>query len=416
MKILMTHPTGNNNVRAVMESLTRANMLAEFNTTISVNAQARWLNYLGTNLRNQLLRRNFRLPEEMLKSHPMRELVRIILPKVGIHHLSQKENSWASIDSVYRKLDASVANKIEATKKSKQITAVYGYEDGAFETFKKAKSLGLTCIYDLPIAYWETSRKLIQEEALRLPEWAETLGGGISDSDEKLQRKSLEMEMADVVVAPGKFVVDSIPEWARNKHQIVSPFGSPDFVTAENFPRHFQQREKKLRVLFVGSMTQRKGLGDLFNAVKLLNSSHIELVVLGTPMVPLAFYEKQLPSFTFLPTRAHDQVLKVMRSCDVFCLPSIVEGRALVMQEAMSQGMPLIITANTGGSDLIKEGQTGFLVPIRSAETIADKLQWFLENKIRINEMGKLAQAHAAEYTWDAYGAKIVTELRKHSS
>ena len=99
--------------------------------------------------------------------------------------------------------------------------------DGALESFKAAKKEGVLCIYDLPIAYWETGRKLMQEEAERYPEWAETLGGGIRDSVEKLERKAQELELADVVVGPGSFVMDSLPQWASKKLQIISPFGSP---------------------------------------------------------------------------------------------------------------------------------------------------------------------------------------------
>ena len=128
-------------------------------------------------------------------------------------------------------------------------------------------------------------------------------------------------------------------------------------------------------------------------------------------MVPIEFYQKELPEFTYLPNRPHEQVLSLMRSCDVFCLPSIVEGRALVMQEAMSQGLPLIITPNTGGEDLIIEGHTGFLVPIRSAEAIAEKLNWFLENRSKIPAMGRMAQKHATKYSWEGYGSKIVSAL-----
>lgn len=83
------------------------------------------------------------------------------------------------------------------------------------------------------------------------------------------------------------------------------------------------------------------------------------------------------------------------------------------MQEAMSQGLPIIITEHTGGADLIIEGKTGFLIPIRSADAIAEKLSWFLENKIRLPEMRVHAQTHAATYTWESYGASIVSALKK---
>jgi len=102
-----------------------------------------------------------------------------------------------------------------------------------------------------------------------------------------------------------------------------------------------------------------------------------------------------------------------MRTCDAFCLPSIVEGRALVMQEAMSQSLPIIITANTGGQDLITgEGGTGFLVPIRSPQVIAEKLSWMLDHRAETKEMGKKAKEHAGTYTWKKYGDGIVDSIR----
>jgi glycosyltransferase involved in cell wall biosynthesis len=411
----MSHPTGNANVRAVISALMCSEMLAEFNTTIAVNPKARWLNFIPGNVKEQLVRRHFPLAPDLVRIHPLREMARLILPKIGLNRIVQNESSWASIDSVYKDFDRNVATRLQATSARDQITAVYGYEDGALETFRAAKKLGLTCIYDLPIAYWETGRRLMQEEAERLPAWAATLGGGINDSAEKLHRKTQELEMADIVIAPGAFVANSIPNWAMKKHTVTSPFGSPASGLQQD-NKNDSSKFRKLRVLFAGSMSQRKGLGDLFAAMKLLNSTQIELYVMGSAIVPMEFYKNQLPAFTYLPNRPHHQVLELMRSCDVFCLPSIVEGRALVMQEAMSQGLPLLITANTGGEDLIKEGSTGFLVPIRSAEAIAAKLTWLLENKSQVAEMGRQAQIHAQNYTWDAYGANIVSSLSTYQS
>jgi glycosyltransferase involved in cell wall biosynthesis len=146
--------------------------------------------------------------------------------------------------------------------------------------------------------------------------------------------------------------------------------------------------------------------------MKLLDNPNIELVVLGSPIAPMDFYKSQYSKFTYEAGRPHHEVLELMQSCDVFCLPSIVEGRALVMQEAMSQGLPLIITPNTGGDDLIIEGKTGFLVPIRSPELIAEKISWFNENRDMIPEMAHLSQQQAAKYTWKDYADKIVDAIK----
>jgi glycosyltransferase involved in cell wall biosynthesis len=414
MKIIMAHPTGNNNVRAVISALKNASMLKEFNTTIAFNKSAYWMKLLPANIQNQLLRRHYDLEPNFLKTYPVRELARMVFPKIGLKCHVNKETSWASIDSVYRNLDANVSNNLNLYSKIDLLTAVYAYEDGALNTFRRAKSLGLICIYDLPIAYWETAKKLLHEEAERLPAWAESLAGGISDSTEKCDRKVMEMEMADIIVTPGVFVADSLPTWTKGKHVIISPFGSPSANGNDIHPNR-NVKSSKLRVLFVGSMTQRKGLGDLFEAIKLLNNPLIELVVMGSLISSMEFYRGQLSTFTYMKNRPHHQVLELMRSCDVFCLPSIVEGRALVMQEAMSQGLPLIITANTGGEDLIIEGETGFLVPIRSPDSIAAKLQWFLTNPSHVKAMGKKAQEHAVNFTWKGYGDTIVSSLLNYN-
>jgi glycosyltransferase involved in cell wall biosynthesis len=126
----------------------------------------------------------------------------------------------------------------------------------------------------------------------------------------------------------------------------------------------------------------------------------------------MTFYQNQLKHFTYERGRPHADVLALMRTCDVFCLPSIVEGRALVMQEAMSQGLPIIITPNTGGEDLVVDG-SGFLVPIRSAEAIAEKLEWFLANRSQIAAMREVAKAHAATYSWEQYGRTITDRLKQ---
>lgn len=408
MSIVISHPTGNRNVRAVIRGLEQAGMLAEFHTTLAADSTASWIKLLPIRFRNEWLRKTYPVSAEHLHTHPALELARMVLSKLGMQYPLRHEKGWASVDAVYTNLDRIVAKRLPKSSTS-EVNAVYAYEDGALSTFTRAKQLGLKCIYDLPIAFWETGRKLMIEEAERLPQWAHTLGGGITDSPAKLERKNRELEMADCVICPGKFVKDSLPVWAT-KAVIVSPFGSPP-VANNQISSSSKTKDRPLRVLFVGSMGQRKGLGDLFAAFRLLNRKDIELVVMGSLMETMEFYRSELSNFTYEPGRQHEKVLELMRSCDILCLPSIVEGRALVMQEAMSQGLPIIITANTGGDDLVIEGSTGFLVGIRSPEAIAQKLMWFLENRSDICEMGNLAKNHAAKYTWEKYELNIINGL-----
>ena len=356
MKVVISHPTGNANVRAILKGLVEANLLEQFFTTIAYFPGTIW-SKLGV---KEIKRRTFDADlKPFTKIHPYREVIRILSGRAGWRYIHTHESSFFGIDSVYKSLDKYLCKKLPFIK---NVNAIYGYEDGSFSSFSAAKSLGLRTIYELPIAYWETSRRLLNEEAQRCPEWRITLGGGITDSDEKLERKTKELELADLIITPSKFVADSLPMNTDKRKVISAPFGTPsssDLITKKK-----QSLNRPLRILFAGTLTQRKGLADLFKAVEILNTKHVELVLLGTLMDDLQFYRKQLPTFTYEPPRAHQDVLNLMETCDIFCLPSIVEGRALVMQEAMSRSLPLIITPNTGGEDLIYK-ESGFLVPIR---------------------------------------------------
>ena len=406
--IIVSHPTGNANLRAVLDGLHARDLLLRFHTSIATFPGNLWDKATALPPLAEFDRRRF--PASLrpyTRQHPWLELGRLAAGRAGLKAFTAHETGSFSVDRIYHALDHYVASDI---RNSRDATAVYAYEDGALESFRAAKERGLTCVYDLPIAYWETLRRLLREEAERRPRWADTLGGGIRDSQEKLDRKSAELELADVVVGPGSFVMDSLPDWAADKRRIVSPFGSPVTDTAPALAAQ-KPSDGKLRVLFVGSMGQRKGLGDLFEAMRLLNNPRVELVVLGSQLAPMEFYRGEYADFTYEPTRPHAGVLELMASCDVFCLPSIVEGRALVMQEAMSRGLPVIITPNTGGADLVVPDETGFLVPIRDPQAIADAIQWFDDHREELPRMSAAARRHAEGYTWPAYGGTVAREL-----
>ena len=407
MKIILSHPTGNNFSRALAEHLFQHGNLAAFHTSFAV-FEGSFLDRLGgTGPLKQIRRRRYKTAlRPYIRTSARYELGRMLSDRFGLSDLTKHESGIFSIDSVYRRADKQTAKSV-AGAKNRGVDGIYAYEDGALASFLAAKAEGIKCIYDLPIAYWKLGRRLMTEEAERLPEWAPTLGGGISDSIEKLSRKDQELDLADMIVVPSDFVAKSLPQNVQARNVVIAPFGSPPSWEGDDRVRT-EKKNSPLRVLFAGSMGQRKGLADLFSAIKLLNTKNIELVVMGSLLAPIHFYKEQLPGFTYETVRAHPEVLSLMRSCDVFCLPSIVEGRALVMQEAMSQGLPLIITPNTGGADLIEKGTTGFLVPIRSPESIAEKLDWFSVNRKEIPEMGRQAKEHAARYTWHAYAQKIV--------
>jgi len=246
---------------------------------------------------------------------------------------------------------------------------------------------------------------------------ASTVGArsGFSRQDraqEKLSRKTRELELAELVICPSEFVLSSLPpKIPDQKRCLIIPFGTPKCDSEKESAK--LNGKNPLRVLFAGALTQRKGLADLFAAMRLIKSNEIELVVMGSLLKPLNWYRQRLVNFTYEPPRPHHDVLRLMQNCDVLILPSIVEGRALVQQEAMSCGLPVIATRNAGADDLIIDGETGFLVPIRAPAEIAEKLAWCAQNRSQLAGMGIAAQKRSRQLTWRGYGDSIVEAVRE---
>ena len=155
-------------------------------------------------------------------------------------------------------------------------------------------------------------------------------------------------------------------------------------------------------------MSQRKGLADLFEAMKLLHGEPVSLSILGQPSMPMEFYRKEYSDFLYFPPCSNHKVREIMKAHDALVLPSIVEGRALVQQEALSSGLPIIITPNSGGEDLVEEGETGHLVPIRSPEKIAEAISSMMAKRKDKGGIQKLCRKKAMEYTWANYAQNII--------
>jgi len=404
--ILLAHPTGNANVRHAALALAEDELLAEFWTCVSWNPQSPIARVVPRGLREQLARRA--LPEPVRKlahHHPWREAGRMLASRLGWDFPCRHERGFCSIDAVFRSLDRRVAQRVASAR---NVKAAYAYEDGAAATFEAARAQGLRCIYDLPIGYWRVAHRIYAEEAECEPQWACTLSG-MRDSSEKLARKDRELELADTVIVASSFTRQTIQAAPRCPSRVhVIPYGAP----AEIAPQDERRSGAKLRVFFAGSLGQRKGLSYLLKAVDLVRAG-VELTLLGTKVSEdCAPLNEALARHRWIRTLPHTEVLREMARHDVFVFPSLFEGFGLVLLEAMAQGLPVIATPHTAAPDLIQDGREGFLVPIRSSEAIAEKLDLLASDSALLSAMKIAARATALRCTWDNYHCQLAGAVR----
>jgi len=404
--LLLAHPTGNTFSRAAARAFHARGWLQEFDTCFTWNPNAPIARLLPPGLAAQLNRRSFLdVPRSLQHSHPWRELLRLAALDRSLPWLKRHERGPLSIDGIYRSFDRHVAARLPSLV---GLQAVYAYEDASLHSFRAARELGLRRFYDLPIGHWRSAQHIFAEERDLQPSWACTLTG-LGDSSAKLARKDEELALAHAVIVPSQFVRSTLLEHQACAAPIhVVPFGSPLALseppsTPESGP---------LRVLYVGSMGQRKGLSYLLEAVDALGDQ-VRLTLIGRPTsahcVPL---NGALERHTWISTLPHSEILEQMRRHDVLVLPSLFEGFALVISEAISQGLPVITTPNSGGTECIRDGVEGCLVPIRDSLAIASRLQQLAGNREQLAAMRHACLERARQLSWAGYEAGLCAVVR----
>jgi starch synthase len=131
--------------------------------------------------------------------------------------------------------------------------------------------------------------------------------------------------------------------------------------------------------------------------------------LLGRKAAPdCAPLENAVRKYRWVPSLSHPAMLREMQSHDVLVLPSLFEGFGLVILEAMAQGTPVITTEHTAGPDVIQNEVDGFIIPIRSAKAITEKLDALASDPERLMAMKLAAKRKATLWSWEIYRQRLL--------
>lgn len=221
------------------------------------------------------------------------------------------------------------------------------------------------------------------------------------------ERDRIKYQIADLIIAPSEFVKKAVVSLGADPARVaVVPYGI-DQSWLETKPEPVRGR-----VLFVGNVSLLKGNHYLAEASRLLARRGVDCEVrvvgpanrriLGDPLFRGPNYVGQVP-------RA--EVRREFQAADVFVLPTLCEGFALVHLEALACGLPVITTRNCGS--VVRDGIDGIIVEIRSAEAIANAVQRIVSDRNLRNAMSRNARERAASFTLKQYEERLVAALAK---
>ena len=264
----------------------------------------------------------------------------------------------------------------------------------------RAKRNGAACLVDHSIADPLVIAETLQTEASR---W------GLPEEFPELHWRcvSQDIDEADHILVNSGFVRDTLMACRRipaNKITILT-LG----VDLARFSPVSVARSKPepFRILFVGEIGLRKGVLYLLQACEKLKLPDAELILIGT----VADIEERLAEskakFRLLPVLPQEELVSYYQNASVFVFPSLIEGSARVIQEAMACGLPIVTTANSGS--IVQDGVEGFVVPIRDPEAIRARIIELYNHPDRRREMSLAARAAAVrEFAPEVYHQGLI--------
>lgn len=302
------------------------------------------------------------------------------------------------------------------------------------------KKRGVGIFLDIPIGHHKYSQYL-QEQGFKMD-------GEIGEIPSYLDQS---INLADIIVAPSLFVKKTLnlAGFSNKKIEIV-PFGA-DLPPHQRFwcggePKDFNESDiktrynnptfsaqladsmgrqetitkvitnnqetitKKIIFIFVGNVNYRKGINFLLEAWDKANLENAELLICGrvykTIKKEIKKYKNNNVKFL-----GFVNVKEYLGKSHVFVFPSLLEGSAKSVYEAMSYGLPVITTENAGS--IVEDGKSGFIIPIGDANALADKIYYFYNNHNKIAEMGLNAFQKVKQYTWEDYANNVINVYLK---
>jgi len=281
-----------------------------------------------------------------------------------------------------------------------------GWSGMSLRTIKRAKSAGKITIVERGSAHILYQNEILKEEYGRF---------GIRFSiDQRVINKELqEYEAADYISIPSRFVYDSFVKHGIAPAKLLkNMYGASDFFTVKQQP----EEKQKFIIVYLGKLSIQKGIVYLLEALHKagIGEQDYEAWFIGgiddELKETIAKFKK--PNWTFFGHVDHYKLPELLNQCSIAVQPSLQDGMGMVIPQCLACGVPVIASENCGGAEIIIPGKTGYVVPVRSPEGIADAILQVFHDRPRLAEMKHAAvESVKSGLSWVDYGNRYAAHL-----
>jgi len=277
---------------------------------------------------------------------------------------------------------------------------IYAFNTVAKDIFSYSESKSKTKLLEQTLIPRKTEFDLLQSEF-------SFYGIDYQKGEKSLAYEQLELDenhLADIVLCGSDFVKQSLVDLGISSAKIkVVPYGYSKSNSIKLEPKSLG---KQLSLLFVGNGGIRKGLRYLIEAA--IRLPKVNFTIAGT--LEKEIIQQEIPkNVQLLGSVERAKMPELYASHDILLLPSICEGSATVSYEALSYGLPVICTPNSG--TVIEHKKDGLLIPIRSSDAIVKSIEQFLTKPDLLKKMTQEALQTSTKYDANQYGRRLLKAI-----
>ncbi|MBF7730503.1 glycosyltransferase family 4 protein [Pseudomonas sp. N040] len=389
MSVLVAHPTRQHSHR-LAQALQDAGLLHSYWTLLPDRRALAWLPAgLDGWLPSAVLRHSLQfLPGD--KVHAL--IGPLLIQKIASrqHSVALRQlGEWMT----WAALDRWVANQLPRLRPK----VVVGYEMCCAETFRVAKSLGITCVLDAAAFHHALQDKILDEDKYGAKTWA---------GRQLRLRKKREIDLADKIICVSQLARQTYIDAGVNEQRITVNQVGCDI--AKFRPTHEMSRSGAPKFVFVGIPVFHKGFDCLAASFAGLLDSYPEAELHVAGDATMADRLGDCKNIHFHGKLSHEQLSVLLGKMDCLILPSRLDSFGMVVVEALASGLPVIVSDHAGASEAVTEDENGWVIPAGDQPALLQRMLTCCREIERVRSMHDACTRSAVDHDWSHYSRRAV--------
>lgn len=313
-------------------------------------------------------RRCSAIPDRLVRSRTMGRLLTDAGMKLG------GTRGWNALLQRNEWFQKWAAREVAASEAS----TVFSYSYTARLPFASAKKRGATCILG-QIDPGPREEEVVREKTVSYRDLALAEENPPSEYW-RLWRE--ETESADKIVVNSPWSAKLLVEEGVAAEKLVENplvYERADSAGDEWRVTSDERKNEKLKALFLGSVILRKGVGQLFDAIRMLKNEPVDFTFAGPIGVRIPDDVSRLPNVRFLGPVDKATAERLYLESDVFLFPTLSDGFGLTQLEALGHGLPVIASTNCG--QVVEDRVNGLVLGEVTPEAIAEAIMELVRDK-----------------------------------